>query len=141
MPYSWQTRDISPNRVEMKKNIRGFTLIELLVVVALIGILSAIGITYYGGLKESSERKQAETTMQSIYLAQQEYKSNNGSVLISSNRTNIVNNLFDGVDDLSDQSYNFVIIGNASAGTFCIRATKSGQNTLYLNHLKKKTNC
>ena len=52
----------------MFKNIRGFTLIELLVVVALIGVLSAIGVTYYSGFKESSERKQAETTMQSISL-------------------------------------------------------------------------
>ena len=125
----------------MIKNIRGFTLIELLVVVALIGVLSAIGVTYYSGFKESSERKQAETTMQSIYLAQQEYKSNNGSVLISSNTNAIVQNLFDGVDDLTEQTYTFTIVGNASAGTFCIRATKTGQSTLYLNNLKKKTNC
>jgi prepilin-type N-terminal cleavage/methylation domain-containing protein len=125
----------------MLGKVRGFTLIELLVVVALIGVLSAIGVTYYSGFKESSERKQAETTMQSIYLAQQEYKSNNGSVLISSNTTAIVQNLFDGVDDLTEQNYTFTIVGNASAGTFCIRATKTGQSTLYLNNLKKKTNC
>ncbi len=125
----------------MLRKIRGFTLIELLVVVALIGVLSAIGVTYYSGFKESSERKQAETTMQSIYLAQQEYKSNNGSVLISSNTNAIVQNLFDGVDDLTEQTYTFTIVGNASAGTFCIRATKAGQSTLYLNNLKKKTNC
>ena len=125
----------------MIKNIRGFTLIELLVVVALIGVLSAIGLVAYGGLKESSERKQAETTLQSIYLAQQEYKSNNGSVLISSNTAAIVNNLFDGIDDLSEQASTFTIVGNATAGTFCIRATKSGQSTLYLNQQKKKTNC
>jgi len=125
----------------MLRKIRGFTLIELLVVVALIGVLSAIGVTYYSGFKESSERKQAETTMQSIYLAQQEYKSNNGSVLISSNTNAIVQNLFDGVDDLTEQTYTFTIVGNASAGTFCIRATKTGQSTLYLNNLKKKTNC
>ena len=125
----------------MLKKIRGFTLIELLVVVALIGVLSAIGVTYYSGFKESSERKQAETTMQSIYLAQQEYKSNNGSVLISSNTNTIVQNLFDGVDDLTDQTYTFTIVGNANAGTFCIRASKTGQSTLFLNNLKKKTNC
>ena len=125
----------------MLGKVRGFTLIELLVVVALIGVLSAIGVTYYSGFKESSERKQAETTMQSIYLAQQEYKSNNGSVLISSNTKAIVQNLFDGVDDLTEQNYTFTIVGNASAGTFCIRATKTGQSTLYLNNLKKKTNC
>ena len=121
--------------------IKGFTLIELLVVVAIIGVLSAIGIVAYSGISDSSKRSQAETTMQSIYLAQQEYKSNNGQYYYNSNTNNIVNNLFDGVDDLSGQEYTFSITGNAGAGTMCIRATRSGSSTLYLNHLKKKTNC
>ena len=124
-----------------KNLIRGFTLIELLVVVAIIGVLSAIGIVAYNGISDSSKRSQAETTMQSIYLAQQEYKSNNGQYYYNSNTNNIVNNLFDGVDDLSGQEYTFSITGNVSAGTMCIRATRSGSTTLYLNHLKKKTSC
>ena len=126
----------------MKKlNNLGFTLIELLVVVAIIGVLSAIGIVAYSGISESSKKSQAETTMQSIYLAQQEYKSNNAQYYYGSSTAGIVSNLFDGVDDLTGQSYTFSITGNASAGTLCIRATKSGSTTLYLNHLKKKTNC
>ncbi len=119
----------------------GFTLIELLVVVALIGVLSAIGIVSFGGLKESSQRKQAETTLQSIYLAEQEYKSNNSQYYYNSNTSSIVTNLFDGVDDLSEQSYAFTITGNVNNDTLCIRATKTGQTTLYLNHLKSKNNC
>ena len=81
----------------MIKNIRGFTLIELLVVVALIGVLSAIGLVAYGGLKESSERKQAETTLQSIYLAQQEYRSNNGEYCTNdcNSQSKIITELFD----------------------------------------------
>ena len=126
----------------MKRSISsGFTLIELLVVVALIGVLSAIGIVSYSGLKESSQRKQAETTLQSIYLAQQEYKSNNGQYYYGSNTSAIVNNLFDGVDDLSGQSYSFSLTGNVNSATMCIRATKSGSTTLYLSHLKRKTSC
>ena len=126
----------------MKRKISsGFTLIELLVVVALIGVLSAIGIVSYSGLKESSQRKQAETTLQSIYLAQQEFKSNNGQYYYGSSTADIVNNLFDGVDDLSEQTYAFTITGNVNAETMCIRATKSGSTTLFLNHLKKKTSC
>jgi len=126
---------------KLNLSTRAFTLIELLVVVALVGVLSAIGIVAFSGLTESSKASQAETTMQSIYLAQQEYKSNNGTYYYNSNTANIVNNLFDGVDDLSSQSYNFSITGNSSAGTFCIRATKSGSTTLYLNHQKKKNRC
>ncbi len=126
----------------MKRKISsGFTLIELLVVVALIGVLSAIGIVSYSGLKESSQRKQAETTIQSIYLAEQEYKSNNGQYYYNTTTSNIVTNLFDGVDDLSEQTYAFTITGVANNDTFCIKATKAGQSTLYLNHLKSKNNC
>ena len=122
----------------MKLN-KGFTLIELLVVVALIGILSAVGIYAFSGFTESSKKTAAETTINSIYLAEQEYKSNNGEYYFSSNTTQIVNELFDGIDDLSEQSYKFSI--NRHSDGFCIRATKSGSTTLYLNHKKKKPSC
>ena len=67
----------------MRHYSRGFTLIELLVVVALIGILSAIGIVSYTKYKTSAEKKQAEISLNSIYLVQQEYKSNNGEYCTS----------------------------------------------------------
>ena len=60
----------------MRHYSQGFTLIELLVVVALIGILSAIGIVSYSGYSKSAKVKQAEISLNSIYLAQQEYRSN-----------------------------------------------------------------
>ena len=88
-----------------KKNSKGFTLIELLVVVAIIGILSAVGVVSYSGYKTSAEKKQAEITLNSIYLAEQEYKSNNGEYYISTSQLNIVTYLFDGVDDLDGQAY------------------------------------
>ena len=91
----------------MRHRNRGFTLIELLVVVAIIGILSAIGVVSYGKYKTSAEKKQAEISLNSIYLAEQEYKSNNGEYYYNTSTSNIVTNLFDGVDDLSGQSYSF----------------------------------
>ena len=75
----------------MRHHRRGFTLIELLVVVAIIGILSAIGIVSYGKYKTSAEKKQAEISLSSIYLAEQEYKSNNGSYYYNSSLNNIIN--------------------------------------------------
>ena len=128
----------------MRRYSQGFTLIELLVVVALIGILSAIGIVSYGKYKTSAEKKQAEISLSSIYLAEQEYKANNGSYYYNSSLNNIINELFDGVDDLSDQNYNYTISGNASSDTLSIQAKHKTSNcTLTLNEKNKLTtsNC
>ena len=61
-----------------KKNLSGFTLTELLFVVAILGILSAVGIVSYNGYVSSAERKSAENLMQQIALAQSEHLSDNG---------------------------------------------------------------
>ena len=128
----------------MRRCSRGFTLIELLVVVALIGILSAIGIVSYGKYKTSAEKKQAEISLSSIYLAEQEYKSNNGSYYYNSSLNNIINELFDGVDDLSGQNYTYTISGNSNNDTLTIQAKHKTSNcTLTLNEKNKLTtsNC
>ena len=92
----------------MRHFSRGFTLIELLVVVAIIGILSAVGVVSYSGYKASAEMKKAEISLNTIYLAEQEYKSNNGEYYYNASTSNIVTNLFDGIDDLSEGTYESV---------------------------------
>ena len=96
-----------------------------MVVVAIIGILSAVGVVSYSGYKSSAEKKQAEITLNSIYLAEQEYKSNNGEYYFNSSTSNLVNNLFDGVDDLSDQAFTF---STTNANTLTITATKKSDS-------------
>jgi prepilin-type N-terminal cleavage/methylation domain-containing protein len=121
----------------MRRYSQGFTLIELLVVVAIIGILSAVGVTSYGGYKASAEKKQAEITLNSIYLAEQEYKSNNGEYYYSTSTSNLVTNLFDGIDDLSAQAYSFK---TTNANTLTITAIKKTNTncTIFITQTNKK---
>ncbi len=123
----------------MRHYSRGFTLIELLVVVAISGILSAVGVVAYSGYKASAEKKQAEITLNSIYLAEQEYKSNNGEYYYNASTSNIVTNLFDGIDDLSEQAYSFK---TTNANTLSIIATKNTNSscTITITETSKKAN-
>ncbi|MBT7010021.1 MAG: type II secretion system protein [Flavobacteriaceae bacterium] len=123
----------------MRHYSRGFTLIELLVVVAIIGILSAVGVTSYSGYKSSAEKKQAEITLNSIYLAEQEYKSNNGEYYYNTSTSNLVTNLFDGIDDLSAQAYSFK---TTNANTLTITAIKKTNTncTIFITQTNKKPN-
>ena len=123
----------------MRQHNQGFTLIELLVVVAIIGIISAVSVVAYSGYKSSAEKKQAEITLNTIYLAEQEYKSNNGEYYFNASTSNLVTNLFDGVDDLSEQSYTFK---TTDVSSLTITATKKTNTscTISITEKNKKPN-
>ena len=123
---------------------KAFTLIELLIVIALLGILSSIGVVTFTGHIASSHKKKAEVTINSIYLAQSEYQSNNSEYCISDCNTQdkIVKNLLDEVDNLKDQNYNFTILNTSDGYTIQARH-KTSSCTLTLTHksVKRESGC
>ena len=55
----------------------GFSLIELLVVVAILGVISAIGVVSYSSYVGSTKKKATENIMRQVSLGQTEYYSEN----------------------------------------------------------------
>ena len=139
----------------MKKSKKGFTLLELLVVIALVGILSAIGIVTFTGTTDSAAQKSAENTLQSMALAQIEYRSNNqiyygtpgnsGSADCSQSTTIAVNtNLFGGTQtsNLDNQKYFFCSFGSATVFiNFAKHKEKTCQISLNNKNELNPTNC
>jgi prepilin-type N-terminal cleavage/methylation domain-containing protein len=52
----------------------GFTLLELLVVLIIIGVLSTLGITHYGGIREQAMDKEAIANVMLIMSAERIYR-------------------------------------------------------------------
>lgn len=103
----------------------GFTLIELLVVVAIIGVLSAVGIPAYKDYLANARDKDAQTAAMSIAASQETYKLINGKYFYSAGSTaskcdanttstaDITTNLLKGVV-LNSQYFYYCIYGDPS---------------------------
>ena len=116
-----------------QKNNLGFTLLELLVVIAIIGILGAIGVPAYQGYVTKAKETKAQNSLQSIYMMQKNFFSQNycyyKSASASDDTTLINRDLFGStvpasgpIEVGSKNDYYFYITGTAFSctGTSCI---------------------
>jgi prepilin-type N-terminal cleavage/methylation domain-containing protein len=104
---------------------RGFTLLELLVVLIIIGVLSTLGITHYGGVREQALDREAVANVLLIMSAERIYRMEDDNQLwyysndVGQLNTNLKLSLSPG-----NWNYNTV---NA-AGVFCVEAQRNGSD-------------
>lgn len=142
-----------------KKSDKGFTLIELLISIALIGILSAIGVVGYQNYISNSEEIDAQNALRAIYLMQLDYRADTGnywpvpgatSCAQSDCTTTINTELFSATVTIRPQSpFNFVVKSTPSGSSTttgysaCAENPDSGQ--IYLidhnNSLTTPSSC
>lgn len=127
--------------VKPSSGAAGFTLIELLVVIGIVAILAAIGIPAYSGYVTDSRRAATTSSLRNIYLAQLDFRSQNGgffdsngvpggcdAALVSAasgvnDSADIVNNLFAGADVVTVFGYGFCIEGGAGFAAWASNGT------------------
>jgi prepilin-type N-terminal cleavage/methylation domain-containing protein len=106
----------------MNMNKMGLTLIELIIVVAIIGILSAVGIPAYIGQQKSAARTEAYTNLQSLRLLEEQFFAENGCYYMTGAPTAVCTN--------ATRTGTAQIQSNASGNAF-LRRFQPGAGTLF----------
>ena len=123
----------------------GFSLIELMVVVAILGILTTVGVVAYGSYTKGAKKTSAKNVMQQVGLGQIEYLSSFGVVYYTNaplgdectpsgtSSAGIETNLFAGGDIITDETGYDMCIEASPTGGYLIKASNNAGTDLTLD--------
>jgi len=106
----------------IRHKILGITLIELMVSLVIVGILTTVSVSFYGGYVQKSRRMDAVNHLLGYQLAQEKYRAHRVAYasdfkkLVGSKKANI----------LSSEGYYTLSIENATSNTYRILAVPKG---------------
>ncbi len=100
---------------------KGFTLIELMVAVAVVGILATIAVSSYRSYSIKGNRTEAMTTLLSIQLAEEDYRTRNSTY-------GTIAQVWNNIQTTTSGKYNLAITVN-TATAYTITATAQGSQT------------
>lgn len=98
---------------------KGFTLVELLVVIIIIGILAAIAVPVFLGVREGAWKSSVESDVHNTVLALEQYSiSHNGSYV--------------GATEVTQSDGNTVTLGTLTSTDYTITATNADYGTSHV---------
>ena len=95
----------------MKEN-RAFTLIELLIVVAIIGILAAISIPTYVGMRARAVRSEAYANVEALVLLEEQFYAENAAYTASAAGTAAIQVLLPGFQPGQSITFTYQVVQN-----------------------------
>lgn len=115
------------------KNLKGFTLIELLIVIAIIGVLAALLMANFVGIRQRSRDAQRKSDVRQIQSALEFYRSDNGVYPLSAELSSCGGAfLLSGVTYMSkipcDPSTGTVYIYTSAGSSYALKACLENAN-------------
>lgn len=111
------------------KSTNGFTIVELLVVIVVIGILAAVTIVSFNGIRSRAEASSTQLAAKQAYTKVAAYSAEN-------NDTYPADLTAAGLTNGGGTTYQYSVDNSANPKTFCLTVTTGSNNSYYVSNEK-----